>query len=74
MQTSSDSLIAALESWNNSRQRLELARSQLAQARTDEVPPAAMELLKAEVAHQEAHTEALFEAAMVFMERRPLSR
>jgi hypothetical protein len=72
MKTSSDELVAALEKWNDSRQEWERAKAQLAQSNPAEVPPVAMALLKVQVDSLEARTTALFEAAMTFVERRPL--
>lgn len=70
--TSSTQLVSALEEWNEARQEWELAATQLAQARTANVPPVATALLKVRVDALEARTRALFETAMTFMDRRPL--
>lgn len=67
-----DELVAALARWNQSRQQWELAKSQLADARASDVPALAMALLKVQVDTLDAQTYALFEEAMVFMDRRPL--
>lgn len=72
MKPSSDELSAALDKWNDSRLQWELAKSQLAQADSPEVPSQARALMKVQVDALEAQTSALFEAAMEFMERRPL--
>jgi hypothetical protein len=72
MRTASNELGAALEKWNEARQQWELARAQLAQAQSAKVPAVATALMKVRVDALEAETCALFEAAMNFMERRPL--
>jgi len=72
MRTSSNELGAALEKWNDSRQQLELAKAQLAQAQASRVPAVATTLMKVRVDTLEAQTSGLFEAAMAFMDRRPL--
>ena len=72
MRTSGKELDAALEKWNASRQQWERARAQLAAAESAQVPAVAKALMKVRVDALEAETAALFEAAMVFMERRPL--
>jgi hypothetical protein len=72
MKSSSDELSAALDKWNDSRLQWELAKSQLAQADSRLVPSHARALMKVQVDALEAQTSALFEAAMEFMERKPL--
>ena len=74
LETSTDRLVAAIEKWNESRLQWERAKVQWAQARPPEVPPLAKALMKVQVDTLEAQTFELFEAAMVFMDRRPLDR
>ena len=73
MRTSRTELVDALEKWNESRQEWELAASQLAEAKACHVPAVATSLMKVRVDALEARTRALFETAMTFMDRRPLS-
>lgn len=72
MRTSTSELDAALGKWNDSRQQWERARVQLAQAESAGVPAVATSLMKVRVDALEAQTAALFEQAMVFMDRKPL--
>jgi hypothetical protein len=72
MRTSASELDAALEKWNDARQQWERARAQLAAAQSAQVPAVATALMKVRVDTLEAEACALFEAAMVYMDRRPL--